>query len=167
MGMHTLRHDDATYFADDVETVKAAAVRPQVHLTEVPAPRRIAPHAVAFSAEVVDPKNADDVLIARCGVTSPGPTSDACFSANDVDWVQISVSGGTRYVTYGREPAIEVLVPSSANLDGTLFLNEINTLPGFTPVSMFPAVWRESGLDYTDLITDLIELARERKTGLR
>ncbi|MGW3798865.1 D-alanine--D-alanine ligase [Dermacoccus nishinomiyaensis] len=51
--------------------------------------------------------------------------------------------------------------------DGTLFLNEINTLPGFTPVSMFPAVWRESGLDYTDLITDLIELARERKTGLR
>ena len=32
---------------------------------------------------------------------------------------------------------------------------------------MFPAVWRESGLDYTDLITDLIELARERKTGLR
>ena len=65
-------------------------------------------------------KNADDALIARCGVTSPGPTSDACFSANDVDWVQIPVSGGTRYVTYGREPAIEVLVPSSANLDGTL-----------------------------------------------
>lgn len=62
MGMHTLRHDDATYFADVVETVKAAAVRPQVHLTEAPAPRRIAPHAVAFSAEVVDPKNADDVL---------------------------------------------------------------------------------------------------------
>lgn len=62
MGMHTLRHDDATYFADVVETVKAAAVRPQVHLTEVPAPRRIAPHAVAFSAEVIDPKNADDVL---------------------------------------------------------------------------------------------------------
>ena len=65
-------------------------------------------------------KHADEALIARCGVTSPGPTSDACFSANDVDWVQIPVSGGTRYVTYGREPAIEVLVPSSANLDGTL-----------------------------------------------
>ena len=51
--------------------------------------------------------------------------------------------------------------------DERVVINEINTLPGFTPVSMFPAVWRESGLDYTDLITDLIELARERKTGLR
>lgn len=51
--------------------------------------------------------------------------------------------------------------------DGTLYLNEINTLPGFTPVSMFPAVWNATGLGYTDLITDLIELARERRTGLR
>lgn len=51
--------------------------------------------------------------------------------------------------------------------DGTLYLNEINTLPGFTPVSMFPQVWNASGLGYTDLITDLIELARERAVGLR
>lgn len=64
-------------------------------------------------------ESADDALIARCGVTSPGPTSDACFSANDVDWVQIPISGGKRYVTYGRAPAIEVLVPASAKLDGT------------------------------------------------
>lgn len=51
--------------------------------------------------------------------------------------------------------------------EGTLYLNEINTLPGFTPVSMFPQVWNASGLGYTELITDLIELARERRTGLR
>lgn len=62
MGMHTVTHDDATFFADVVETVKTTAVRPQVQLTEVPAPRRIAPHAVAFSAEVLDPNDADDVL---------------------------------------------------------------------------------------------------------
>lgn len=42
-------------------------------------------------------------------------------------------------------------------------LNEINTLPGFTPVSMYPRLWEESGLAYTDLITELIELALEGK----
>lgn len=41
-------------------------------------------------------------------------------------------------------------------------LNEINTLPGFTPISMYPRLWEESGLSYTDLITELIELALEK-----
>lgn len=62
MGMHTLKRDDAEHFADVVDAVKAAAVRPELSLTEVPAPRRIAPHAVAFSAEVIDPRDADNVL---------------------------------------------------------------------------------------------------------
>lgn len=38
-------------------------------------------------------------------------------------------------------------------------LNEINTLPGFTPISMYPRLWEESGVGYTELITELIELA--------
>jgi len=42
-------------------------------------------------------------------------------------------------------------------------LNEINTLPGFTPISMYPRLWEESGLGYTELITELIELAIERE----
>ncbi|WP_051080136.1 D-alanine--D-alanine ligase family protein [Demetria terragena] len=50
---------------------------------------------------------------------------------------------------------------------GRLVLNEINTMPGFTPSSMFPQVWKASGLDYTALITELIELAQERLLGLR
>lgn len=42
---------------------------------------------------------------------------------------------------------------------GTDFIvNEINTMPGFTPISMFPACWLASGLSYPDLITELIEL---------
>ena len=40
-------------------------------------------------------------------------------------------------------------------------INEINTLPGFTPVSMFPSLWEASGLAYGDLITELIESALE------
>lgn len=51
--------------------------------------------------------------------------------------------------------------------DGSLTLNEINTMPGFTPSSMYPRVWAESGIDYTSLITELIELALERRVGLR
>lgn len=62
MGIQTLRHDDAQHFADVVEALKGATIRPEVALTEVPAPRRIAPHAVAFTAEVVDPKDPDEVL---------------------------------------------------------------------------------------------------------
>ncbi|MBX3193769.1 MAG: D-alanine--D-alanine ligase [Microbacteriaceae bacterium] len=40
-------------------------------------------------------------------------------------------------------------------------VNEINTMPGFTPISMFPACWLASGLSYPDLITELIELGLE------
>lgn len=42
-------------------------------------------------------------------------------------------------------------------------LNEINTLPGFTPISMYPRLWETSGLGYTELISELIELAIEKE----
>ena len=45
---------------------------------------------------------------------------------------------------------------------GKIYLNEVNTLPGFTPISMFPKLWEESGLAYPRLIERLVELARER-----
>lgn len=62
MAMRTLQHDDADHFADVVETLKRTPVRPEVSLSEVPAPRRIAPHALAFSAEVIAPNDPDTVL---------------------------------------------------------------------------------------------------------
>ena len=43
------------------------------------------------------------------------------------------------------------------------FLNEANTLPGFTPISMYPKLWEASGLPYPKLIDRLIDLALERK----
>jgi len=46
--------------------------------------------------------------------------------------------------------------------DNEVIINEINTLPGFTNISMYPKLWQASGLDYTSLITRLIELALER-----
>ncbi len=46
--------------------------------------------------------------------------------------------------------------------DGQVILNEINTIPGFTSVSMYPKLWEASGLPYASLIDRLIELALER-----
>lgn len=43
-----------------------------------------------------------------------------------------------------------------------IFLNEVNTLPGFTQISMYPKLWEATGISYSDLITRLIELALER-----
>jgi D-alanine-D-alanine ligase len=44
-----------------------------------------------------------------------------------------------------------------------IFLNEVNTMPGFTRISMFPKLWEATGLNYKELITRLIELALERQ----
>jgi D-alanine-D-alanine ligase len=45
---------------------------------------------------------------------------------------------------------------------GSLYVNEINTIPGFTTISMYPKLWEASGLPYRSLITRLIDLAQER-----
>jgi D-alanine-D-alanine ligase len=57
--------------------------------------------------------------------------------------------------------------------DGELWLNEVNTIPGFTSISMYPKLWEASGLPYRDLVQRLVELAIERhdverrSTGVR
>ena len=45
-----------------------------------------------------------------------------------------------------------------------LWLNELNTIPGFTNISMYPKLWQASGLEYRELVDRLIELALERKS---
>lgn len=46
--------------------------------------------------------------------------------------------------------------------NGELYINEINTIPGFTKISMYPKMWEASGLQYKDLVTQLIQLAFEK-----
>lgn len=46
-------------------------------------------------------------------------------------------------------------------------VNEINTMPGFTPISMYPQMWAATGIGYTELITELLTLALDRPVGLR
>ncbi len=48
-------------------------------------------------------------VVLRCGVEVPGPTTDACVSVNDIDWVLSEGETAWTATTYGREPAVEVL----------------------------------------------------------
>ena len=58
---------------------------------------------------------------------------------------------------------VDFFVPTG----GDVTINEINTMPGFTPTSMFPQMWAASGLDYPSLVERLIALALQRPLGLR
>lgn len=50
---------------------------------------------------------------------------------------------------------------------GEIFINEINTMPGMTPYSLFPQMWATTGMDYSALVSELLDLALERPLGLR
>ncbi|HZD48982.1 MAG TPA: D-alanine--D-alanine ligase A, partial [Silvibacterium sp.] len=57
-----------------------------------------------------------------------------------------------------------LMEPQSKNgKPGRIFVNEVNTMPGFTKISMYPKMWEASGLAYSQLIDRLIELALERR----
>jgi len=51
--------------------------------------------------------------------------------------------------------------------DGAVTVNEVNTMPGFTPISMYPRVWAVTGVDYPTLLATLVDTAIARGTGLR
>ncbi|WP_430868776.1 D-alanine--D-alanine ligase family protein [Demequina aurantiaca] len=51
--------------------------------------------------------------------------------------------------------------------DGTVTVNEINTMPGFTTTSMYPRMWASAGVEYPELVQTLLETALERRIGLR
>jgi D-alanine-D-alanine ligase len=51
--------------------------------------------------------------------------------------------------------------------EGEVLVNEVNTMPGFTPTSVFPRVWAASGVSYADLVDRLVQTALRRRPGLR
>lgn len=55
----------------------------------------------------------DPPIVARCGKQPPGPTTEQCLDINGVDWILTELDDGAMFTTYGREPAIEVLVPDA------------------------------------------------------
>ena len=67
----------------------------------------------------------DPTIIARCGVPALGPTTDDCIEVDGMGWVAQPLSDGTRFTTFGRDPAVEVLVPRA-------YAPEPLLLPAFT-----------------------------------
>jgi D-alanine-D-alanine ligase len=77
----------------------------------------------------------------------------------EIDAIQRLALGCYRAVECSGLARVDFLREAST---GELFINEINTLPGFTSISMYPRMWAHSGLPYSKLIDRLIELALER-----
>ena len=50
--------------------------------------------------------------------------------------------------------------------DDQIIINELNTMPGFTPSSVFPKLWSINGMSYTEIITALIETAKRRTNSV-
>ncbi|KAM9865263.1 D-alanine--D-alanine ligase [Leucobacter aridicollis] len=83
----------------------------------------------------------------------PAKVTDAEFAA--IQDAAVRAFEGTQARTLSR---IDFFLTE----DGPV-LNELNTLPGFTPASMYPMLWEASGMSYSELITELIELALEKR----
>jgi D-alanine-D-alanine ligase len=82
--------------------------------------------------------------------------------------LSIDVAGQIRHMAVLAYSAIDC--SGMARIDffvekvtGSIFLNEVNTIPGFTSISMYPKLWEATGLSYAELVDRLVELARERK----
>jgi len=74
----------------------------------------------------------DPAIIWRCGVTPPGPTTQDCIEVNGIDWVVEPLDDGTGFVSYGRDPAVQVLVPD-AYAPETFALPALSTAVGTVP----------------------------------
>ena len=65
------------------------------------------------------------------------------------------------------KPLDDATILERVRATGRVLLNEVNTIPGFTPKSMFPMLWAASGLAYPDLVARLVDLAVERHAARR
>ncbi|MCP2030535.1 hypothetical protein L1277_000599 [Okibacterium sp. HSC-33S16] len=78
-------------------------------------------------------------VLLHCGVAVPGPTTDACISLNGIDWIADESDAATdtyRYTTYGRDPAVEVVINSDATTGGVSGTTALIDLTG--AVSVIP-----------------------------
>ncbi len=78
-----------------------------------------------------------------------------------IDAFRACECSGLARVDFLMEPATPAKGKTPAK-KSSIYLNEINTMPGFTSISMYPKLWQASGLPYKDLIDRLIQLAIER-----
>ena len=94
-----------------------------------------------------DGKYLDDSLVLQCPADVPAEIAEQCRAFAREAYLSIGARGMARVDFFYLEDT------------GQLLVNEINTIPGFTPVSMFPYVWQSQGLSYPQLIDELLRLA--------
>ena len=91
------------------------AERPECHAVAEQWPLRVGsaePRETAVDSVTVAAWG-DPAIIARCGAQPPAPTTAQCLDIAGVDWVVGELADGTSFTPYGRDPAIEVLVPDA------------------------------------------------------
>ncbi len=97
---------------------------------------------------------ADKYLDDHCQLLAPAPLDEASRARAQELAVEV-------YRTLGCEgmARVDLFLERSS---GHLLVNEVNTIPGFTPISMYPKLWEMSGLSYPQLVEELCRLALER-----
>ena len=98
--------------------------------------------------------------------------ADVFFGPQSVSAYKAALTGKTRVVGLGPKKAYVAIGGSGLSridfflaTDGTIYINEINTMPGFTNISMYPKLWQHSGISYSDLASRLIKLAVDGYTS--
>lgn len=119
----------------------------------------------------------DDVKAATVGEIIPTVEFydfDAKYSANSTTKLQIPAELPEETIEQIRKYAIRAFKALDGQglsrvdffvkrSDGSIILNEINTMPGFTSISMYPKLWNKVGIEYSDLLDELISLAHTRR----
>lgn len=133
---------EAAVVGDEIECSVLGSEHPKVSL-----PGRIIPRAdfYTYEAKYIDGQGAALEIPAK-------------LSGSVVEKVQGTALKAFKVLECEGMARVDMFVTK----DGEVILNEVNTIPGFTKVSMYPQLWEASGLAYQDLISKLIDLAFER-----
>jgi D-alanine-D-alanine ligase len=121
-------------------------------------PRASIPGEVVPGAEFYD---FDDKYVdGRAELLIPAPLSAA--ATREVQALAIRAYKALRVDGMARVDFFYETADSEGSHDRGFLVNELNTIPGFTPISMYPKLWEASGVSYAELIDELVRLAIER-----
>ena len=127
----------------------------------------VAPNQQGGSTRVLDYREtAGTDLLAELAAGDPGP-AHLMLVGHEPDFsltVGAICGGGDIVCKKGSLARVDLFLDRS---DGLFWINEVNTMPGFTPSSMFPRAWAATGLDYPALVDRLLATALRRPLGLR
>lgn len=135
----------------DAREIECAVLGNDDPQASVPGEIRPSADYYSYAAKYIDESGADLLI--------PAPLSEA--QASEVRELSVQVF---RTLDCAGLARVDFLLERNT---GAIYLNELNSLPGFTTISMYPKLWEASGIPYPQLITRLLELALERHAQKR